>query len=55
MILLYINILFILVIVGQFGILRCTLGVGSCLVLASDAASFLFVLTLSSISISVLL
>lgn len=43
-----------MLIVLQFGILRSTLGVGSCLVWASDPSSYLFILTLSSISISVL-
>jgi len=54
MILLYTIILFFMLIVLHFGILRCTLGVGSCLVLASDPSSYIFILTLSSISISVL-
>lgn len=54
MILLYTLILLIMLIVLQFGILRSTLGVGSCLVLASDPSSYIFFLTLSSISISVL-
>ena len=54
MLLLYTIILFILLLVLQFGILRSTLGVGSCLVLASDPSSYIFILTLSSISISVL-
>jgi len=54
MIILYILVIAILVLVLQFGILRSTLGVGSVLVLASDPSSFIFVLTLSSISISVL-
>jgi len=55
MILLYTSILFMLHCVSQFGLLRSTLGVGSSLVLAFDCASFIFILTLSSISISVLL
>lgn len=54
MLLLYTLILIIMLIVLQFGILRSTLGVGSCLVLASDPSSYVFILTLSSISISVL-
>merc|ERR1719435_735777 len=54
MIILYILVIIISVVVLQFGIVRSTLGVGSVLVLASDPSSFIFVLTLSSISISVL-
>lgn len=54
MVILYTSLLFSILIVLQFGILRCTLGVGSCFVLASDTSSYIFVLTLSSISISVL-
>ena len=54
MLVLYIIIYLSLLWVLQYGVLRCTLGVGSCLVLASDPSSFIFALTLSSISISVL-
>jgi len=54
MFLLYILVLFNMLLVTQFGIVGSTLGVGSCLVFASDSSSYIFVLTLSSISISVL-
>jgi len=54
MLLLYTSALSVILFVLQFGTLSATLGVGSSLVVASDLFSYIFVMTLFSISISVM-
>lgn len=54
MLILYSSILIFILLVIQYGIFRTILGVGSCLVFASDPSSHIFILTLTIVSISVL-